>query len=279
MPDRAPIPLPKPQPRYFSIPHRILAEPVQLVRQPALIDAPVIQSAPAQALQPLLPILAAPPLPRFNAPVEPPSHVVRIAGFESRTLPQDKPERTVTAPSGLGFEGVVAPQKSSTEPKRAESTGGFGAAAIQASGPSRSAAVSPGAFGSSPAGVSGQARPQQQTARSGFEDSVAAQNPAPIPHPETPESFDSTPVEITSKPRPAYTDEARHLHIEGEILIEVVFKASGEIEIVRIIRGLGHGLNESAIAAARVIHFRPAREHGRPIDSTATVRISFELAY
>jgi TonB family protein len=88
-----------------------------------------------------------------------------------------------------------------------------------------------------------------------------------------------TPVEILSKPRPAYTEEARRLQIEGEALVEVLFAASGEARVVRVMRGLGHGLDEAAVAAARGIRFRPAQREGGSVDSSAVVHIVFQLAY
>ena len=88
------------------------------------------------------------------------------------------------------------------------------------------------------------------------------------------------PVEITYKPRPVYTDEAKNLKIEGDVLLQVVFTAAGEVQVQRVTRGLGHGLDESAVAAAHAIKFKPARTaDGQPVDSTAIVHIVFELAY
>jgi TonB family protein len=87
-----------------------------------------------------------------------------------------------------------------------------------------------------------------------------------------------TPVEIISKPTPTYTEEARKLHIEGEVLLEVVFEASGRLRVVRVVRGLGHGLDENAQRAAEQIRFKPAMKEGQPADSTATVHILFQLA-
>jgi TonB family protein len=89
----------------------------------------------------------------------------------------------------------------------------------------------------------------------------------------------STPVEIISKPRPAYTDEARRLRIEGEVLLEVEFEVAGRIRVLRVLRGLGHGLDENATAAAREIKFRPARRSGKPFDSIAILHVVFQLAY
>jgi TonB family protein len=87
-----------------------------------------------------------------------------------------------------------------------------------------------------------------------------------------------TPVEIISKPTPLYTDEARKMGIEGEVLLEVIFEASGKVRVLRVIRGLGHGLDENAVRAAEQIRFKPALREGQPADSTATLHIIFQLA-
>ncbi|HLW51521.1 MAG TPA: energy transducer TonB [Candidatus Angelobacter sp.] len=89
----------------------------------------------------------------------------------------------------------------------------------------------------------------------------------------------STPVEITFKPNPVYTDEARSMRLEGEVLLEVSFSANGTLHVNRVVRGLGHGLDEAAVAAANKIRFKPALNSGQPVDSTAIVHVSFQLAY
>ena len=86
------------------------------------------------------------------------------------------------------------------------------------------------------------------------------------------------PAEIISKPTPVYTDEGRKLRIEGEVLLEVVFESSGKLRIVRIVQGLGHGLDEAAVHAAEQIRFKPALRDGHPADSTAVLHIIFQLA-
>jgi TonB family protein len=88
----------------------------------------------------------------------------------------------------------------------------------------------------------------------------------------------TVPAEILMKPTPVYTDEARKLRIEGEVLLQVVFESSGKIQVVRVIRGLGHGLDEAAIRAAEQIRFKPALRDGQPADSTAVLHIVFQLA-
>ncbi len=86
------------------------------------------------------------------------------------------------------------------------------------------------------------------------------------------------PVEILFKPRPDYTEEARRARLEGDVVLEVLFTSSGGLRVLRVVRGLGHGLDQNAIDAAGKIRFRPAAEDGRAVDTVAMVRISFQIA-
>jgi TonB family protein len=86
------------------------------------------------------------------------------------------------------------------------------------------------------------------------------------------------PAEIISKPTPVYTQEARGLRIEGEVLLEVVLEASGNLRVLRVVRGLGHGLDDNAVKAAEQIRFKPATRNGQPADSTVVLHIIFQLA-
>ncbi len=88
----------------------------------------------------------------------------------------------------------------------------------------------------------------------------------------------AVPAEILSKPTPVYTAEARTMRIEGEVLLEVVLGASGNLRVVRVVRGLGHGLDDNAVRAAQQIQFKPAMRNGQPADSTVVLHIIFQLA-
>jgi TonB family protein len=88
----------------------------------------------------------------------------------------------------------------------------------------------------------------------------------------------TTPVEIIFKPSPDYTDEARELKISGEVRLQVLFTATGQVRVTTVLQGLGHGLDEKAVKAAEQIKFKPALHAGEPVDSTAVVHIVFELA-
>ena len=86
-------------------------------------------------------------------------------------------------------------------------------------------------------------------------------------------------IVILSKPNPMYTDEARRLGIEGEVLLDVIFLASGQVKVEGVSKGLGHGLDEAAIRAAQQIRFKPALQEGHAVDFPATVHIVFQIAF
>lgn len=89
----------------------------------------------------------------------------------------------------------------------------------------------------------------------------------------------TTSVEILEKPHPQYTAEGRSMKIEGDVVIDMVFLASGTVQVNRVISGLGHGLDEAALRAAQQIKFKPAKRDGQAVDFPARVRIEFRLAY
>jgi TonB family protein len=274
-----PAPLPKPKLRAFKLPKLPRPEPVQIARRPALIEAPAIQAEPVPPVRPA-PAIQVPAPPQIAAaPPVRPAPAVQVGEFSQQKLlnePERKPRLTAQP---AGFDSGDQTRKVQNEPTRLTAIGGFTNTAVtRTSGRPLPAAISDGAFGSASAGAAARRQPAQEMARAGFGDTLAAK-PQSAPAQVNARPSDSTPVEITFRPRPAYTEEARRAQIEGEVLVEAVFTASGEVRVVRILRGLPHGLNETALAAVRAIRFHPARRGGEPVDATATVRMNFELAY
>jgi TonB family protein len=134
------------------------------------------------------------------------------------------------------------------------------------------------AFGSGiaqPNQGSGQSRGTVQNG--GFATQEIAQSGPKLPQPDKGPA--TTPVEITFKPNPIYTEEARQLKLEGEVLLEVMFGANGQLRVNRVVRGLGHGLDEAAVAAANRMRFKPALREGQPVDSMAVVHVLFQMAF
>ncbi|MDE3108416.1 MAG: TonB family protein, partial [Acidobacteriota bacterium] len=96
---------------------------------------------------------------------------------------------------------------------------------------------------------------------------------------QTAAEVDTKPVVILSVPRPVYTAEGRANKVQGVVLLQVIFTTSGQVQVGRVVKGLGYGLDQAAEDAARQIQFRPATRDGRPVDFSAIARIVFELAY
>jgi TonB family protein len=86
-----------------------------------------------------------------------------------------------------------------------------------------------------------------------------------------------TPLKIISKPRPNYTDAARTNNVQGVVRLRVTFLANGSIGSISPVSGLGYGLTEAAIAAARSIRFEPAKKGGVPQTVTRVVEFNFAL--
>ena len=87
-----------------------------------------------------------------------------------------------------------------------------------------------------------------------------------------------TPPEVLSEPRPQYTQEARQLRIQGEITLQVRFGVDGKVEVLRVVSGLGHGLDQEAALVAGQIRFKPAVKDGQPTDHITYIHILFQLA-
>lgn len=184
-------------------------------------------------------------------------------------------------PNGLRGEGkenpkaMIAKVGSFDLPQGARTENGGGG------GKALTATVASAGFGSGiavPANGDGRGNGGGAVTTGGFGAQAVAQLGAKPLHPMEAASA-TTPVEIVSKPNPIYTTEARQLHLEGEVLLEVMFGANGRLHVNHVVRGLGHGLDEAAVTAANQIRFNPAARNGSALDSTAVIHVLFQLAY
>ncbi len=252
--------------------------------------------------------LAAPkPLPKPKPVENTPAPEVKIADRKLDLPPSSTPAvPKQLVRTNLFSTGSSAPQ-TIDRPAQQVQTGGFGDPNGIPAKPSQGKAVNiaqsggfdlptgPG-YGNGTGGAKGV---RGVVASTGFGSGTATANPhsnrgtvqqagfgdADVPAPPTVQSKTAAPApakitaaEILSKPTPVYTQEARSKRIEGEVLLEVVFEASGKIRVLRVIRGLGYGLDDAAVHAAEQIRFKPAQQDGQPSDSTAVLHIIFQLA-
>jgi TonB family protein len=83
--------------------------------------------------------------------------------------------------------------------------------------------------------------------------------------------------QITSRPSAPYTAEARQAMVEGIVLMQAVFESNGTISDVRVLRGIGHGMDEAAAKALGNWKFVPAQLNGQPVSVRVNVEMSFRL--
>jgi periplasmic protein TonB len=75
---------------------------------------------------------------------------------------------------------------------------------------------------------------------------------------------------------PKYTMEARQAEIEGVVRVQVTVDESGHVIAARVVGGLGYGLDESALAAAKATTFEPATQCGKAVVGTTILPFRFE---
>jgi|SRR5829696_9856494 len=85
-------------------------------------------------------------------------------------------------------------------------------------------------------------------------------------------------AEITAKPDPVYTREARRVGVQGVVTLKVLLLADGKLDRVRVVRRLPYGLTENAIRAACEIKFKPAMKAGKEVSQWVTLQYAFRLA-
>jgi TonB family protein len=86
------------------------------------------------------------------------------------------------------------------------------------------------------------------------------------------------PPKVIYQPMPSYTEEARQKRIEGLILMQVFVRKDGTVGDAKVLKGLGCGLDESAISTiTKEWRFEPGTVNGQPVEIQATVEISFRL--
>jgi TonB family protein len=243
----------------FVVPAKLPAAPFVAPRLPAPpVPPPIRELARVEVPKPL------PVAPIVDKPVELAPAPVATA----IERPIERPEIQRPLETGL-FERTTGARTS--QAAAAVTTGGFGNAAASPRAAARGA-VTTGGFNSEAPAPRANKFGEVQTA--GFDQRASAPQPsvAAVTKPI------ERPVEIVFKPTPEYTDEARSARIEGTVSLELEFTAAGDVRVLRVVRGLGYGLDEAAQRAAVRMRFKPAQSDGRPVDSRATVHITFRLS-
>lgn len=86
-----------------------------------------------------------------------------------------------------------------------------------------------------------------------------------------------SPPTIVSRVEPQYSEEARKARYQGTVVLEAIVRRDGTVDILRVIRSLGFGLDENAIQALKQWRFRPGMRNGVPVDVALNIEVNFNL--
>jgi TonB family protein len=292
---KPPTPPPVPKVRVIPPPPKVVIERPKIVPPKPVVEPPKLEEIKVHEDVPKL----APAPPKRVTP--PPQPKVGTFASEHPTAVANNMQKPSPKTGGFGDPEGVHPNPNATRPATVAAVGSFnGTPGVgePGAGAARRGGVQGVAFGSGvangvPGGhdhgtvasagfssgvVGGTGKPggTGRVAQSGFGPTGFGQAAPAAPH--KPEVANSTPIEILSKPRPGYTDEARRLKIEGDVTLRVRFTASGQVEVLGVVNGLGYGLDELAKNAAQRIQFKPATRGGHPVDEVTVIHVTFQLA-
>jgi TonB family protein len=292
-PPKPPTPLPIPKVRVMAPPPKPVIEkpkirpPKPVVEPPKMEEIKVHEEAPKIAPAPPKRVTP-PPQPKvglFSSP-----HPTAVANNMQHPSPKT---------GGFGDPHGLRPNPNANRPANIAAVGSFaGTPGVGApgAGAARRGSVQGVAFGSGVAnGVPG-GHDRGTVASAGFSSGVvggtgkpggtgrvaqtsfgANETAGPTERPKQ-QVANTTPLQILNKPRPGYTDEARRLKIEGDVTLRVRFTATGQVEVLGVVSGLGYGLDDLAKNAAQRIQFKPATRDGRPVDEVTVIHVTFQLA-
>lgn len=295
-PVEQPKPIPPPVPRVKYIP------PPPVTREAPKIQLPKPQPEPPKIAEvkmptPMLPKVEAAPPKRFTPPPQP-----KLGLFKSTapTAVANNMSRPTVKVGGFGDPQGVKPNPGASRPATIAAVGDFNAApgtGATGAGAARAGNVHGVDFGSGVAhgvpgghdrgtiasagfsngvvGGTGKQGSHGTVAQAGFGDDPYGSATARPVRQDVPVS---TPIVVLSKPLPEYTAEARQLRIEGDVTLRVRFLASGRVEVLGVVTGLGHGLDEQAKLAAERIRFKPATQNGQPVDQVSIIHVTFQMA-
>jgi periplasmic protein TonB len=86
----------------------------------------------------------------------------------------------------------------------------------------------------------------------------------------------SAPV-LVREVEPEFSEEARKAKTAGNVLVNLWVDEQGNPQHVRVLRGVGMGLDEKAVAAVKQYKFKPAMEGGKPVTVELNIEVNFQI--
>jgi TonB family protein len=76
-------------------------------------------------------------------------------------------------------------------------------------------------------------------------------------------------------PEPAFPDKANHDNSQGIVVLNVIVDKTGKVQNIRLVRPLGMGMEEAAVAAVKTWRFKPAQHEGDPVAVELNIEVAF----
>ncbi len=105
------------------------------------------------------------------------------------------------------------------------------------------------------------------------------EGPPPTPEPEGPIQVGgdvAAPVKINA-PQPQYTEIARKARLQGVVIVQAIIDKQGTVTNVKVLKGLGMGLDTAAVDAIKQWKFKPATLNGKPVAVYYNLTVNFRL--
>lgn len=106
--------------------------------------------------------------------------------------------------------------------------------------------------------------------------------PPPPPPPEPPAGplrvgGDVKAPVISHREEPEYTEIARQARVQGVVIVEAIIDKNGNVDAVKVVKGLPMGLSEAAVRAVRQWKFKAGTLNGQPVDTIFNLTVNFKL--
>ena len=85
------------------------------------------------------------------------------------------------------------------------------------------------------------------------------------------------PPVVIFEPQAEFSEEARKSKVSGNVLVYFILDEHGKPTHIRVMKGLGMGLDEKALEAVAEYRFKPARENGLPVAVDMQVEVNFTI--
>jgi protein TonB len=86
-----------------------------------------------------------------------------------------------------------------------------------------------------------------------------------------------SPPVVLYAPEPEFSEEARKAKVAGNVLVYLQVDTQGRPTNVKVLRGIGLGLDQKAMEAVRQYKFKPAMENGKPVVVEMNVEVNFQI--